>query len=181
MKSTGSNDITTLLSGQATTLTEIGPEGYKLFYGLLILAGLILVLMIAGWIRKRKGFTPYKVIRKKIKTEIKLTKNKLYFPDYITLIIHNKGNADVDIDRPLLEFSNFMLKRKFKLKGVDNYHFYPLYLETGKTHTLRIDLARFYNHDKRLKKYPKVTVTVNTIKGRKLGRKSIMLRKTLFR
>jgi hypothetical protein len=161
--------------------TEIGPEGFKLLLVVLIIAAFVLFTFIRNRIRQNKNYTHYKVLRKKEEVEINLEKNRLYFPDFLTLTIHNTGKADIDIARPLLVFKNLMMERKFKLSGLNNYHFYPLYLVAGKTHTLRIDLERFYGYDKRLKRFPKVTVLISNVKGKKLGKKSIMLRKTLFR
>jgi hypothetical protein len=110
-----------------------------------------------------------------------LGKDRVYYPDNLQLKIKNTGSSDIDLDRPLLVFDNFWIKRKFRLKGFDNYSFYPLYLERGKTHTLPIDLNRFYTHDKSLKKFPKTKVIVFDVKGRKLGSTSVFLRKTLFK
>lgn len=105
----------------------------------------------------------------------------MYFPDIIKMEVKNSGNIDIDLDKPLLILDNFWLKRKFKLKGMDNRIFYPLFLEKGKTHTLNIDLNRFYLHDKKLKKYPKAIIVLSDVKGKRLGRKSIYLRKTLVK
>ena len=95
--------------------------------------------------------------------------------------VKNAGNSDIDLGQPLLVFDNFWLKRKFKLKGMENRTFYPLYLEKGKTHTLQIDLTRFYSHDKKLKKFPKAKISVFNVKGKRLKSKSIYLRKTLIK
>ena len=113
--------------------------------------------------------------------QVTLEKDRLYYPDVLTLTVKNTGNVDLDLDKPLLIFDNFWLKRKFKIKGMENYTFYPLYLEKNKTHTLEIYLNRFYSHDKRLKRYPKVKIIISDVKGRRLGKKSIFLRKTLFK
>ena len=105
----------------------------------------------------------------------------MYYPDYLKLTVKNSGNTDVDLDRPLMIFDNFWLKRRFRLNGMDNRLFYPLYLERGKIHTLDVDLYRFYRHDKRLKKFPKVKIVVSDVKGRRLASKAVYLRKTLFK
>ena len=62
-----------------------------------------------------------------------------------------------------------------------NRTFYPQYLEKGKTHTLQIDLTRFYSHDKSLKKFPKAKIVISDVKGKRLGSTSVYLRKTLFK
>jgi hypothetical protein len=96
------------------------------------------------------------------------------------LRIDNIGKYDVDLDRPLLSFENSYTERKFRLRGTNRYHFYPLYLDAGKAHTLDIDLRQFYQYDRKLKRLPKVTVTIFDVQNRRLGKKSIRLRKTLF-
>jgi len=111
---------------------------------------------------------------------LSLEKNRLYYPDYLTMTVTNTRSSDLDIDNPLLIFSNFWIKRKFRLKGTGNHVFYPLLLEAGKKHDLTIDLNHFYRHDKRLKRYPKVTICIRDVSGRFSVSKSMMLRKTLF-
>ena len=105
----------------------------------------------------------------------------MYYPDKLELTIKNTGNTYVDLDRPMLVFDNFWLKRKFRLSGAGKRLFYPLYLEKGQKHTLEIDINRFYRHDKRLKKFPKTKIIAYDIKGKRLGSKSVYLRKTLFK
>ena len=152
---------------------EIGPEGDKLLI-------FIVVIALLGK-KKRKGKKIKGPFIKKRKLKIELGKDALYYPDTLELMVRNHGNTDLDLDKPLLVFDNFWLKRKFRIKGMDNHTFYPLYLEQGKTHQLQIDLNRFYSHDKSLKKYPKAKITVFDVKGKRLGSKSVYLRKTLFK
>jgi hypothetical protein len=165
----------------AQAQNEIGPEGHKLIWIMLFFVLLVAALFIGTnsfiKINKKKA----EPIFKRRKTAISLVKSSLYYPDFLTLTIQNTGNVDVDIDRPLLVFDNFWLKRKFKIKGLENRSLYPLFLEKGKTHSLQIDLNRFYYHDKSLKKYPKAMVSVFDVHGKKLARKSVYLRKTLIK
>ena len=73
------------------------------------------------------------------------------------------------------------IKGKFRIKGMDYHSFYPLFLEQGKTHQLKIDLNRFYSHDKSIKKFPKTKIYLKDVKGKKLGSKAVFLRKTLVK
>jgi hypothetical protein len=158
----------------------IGPEGDKLLWGLgivVVFVGLVLITSL----KKGNNSTSKRPLIKKRKVKVELGKDSLYYPDNLVLKIKNSGNSDVDLDQPLLVFDNFWLKRKFRLKGTGNRIFYPLYLEKDKTHTLQIDLTRFYSHDKSLKKYPKAKVSVFDVQGKRLGSKSVFLRKTLFK
>ena len=178
----GISIIILLIQGKALfAQNEIGPEGHKLLWALL------LVVLIAGaflFFLKPAKKNQKKINRslfKSYKLSISLEKDRLYYPDNLSLIVKNSGNADIDLDQPLLEFDNFWMKRKFKIKGMGSHSFYPLYLEKGKTHTLQIDLTRFYQHDKSLKKFPKAKIILSDVKGKKMGSKSIFMRKTLFR
>jgi hypothetical protein len=158
---------------------EIGPDGDKL----LIIFTVFVIIGLGGLLlnrleRKGKKKKPVFQFRR---INVNLEKDRLYYPDTLTLTVKNTGNVDLDLDRPLLVFDNFWLKRKFKVKGMRNRTFYPLYLEKGKTHILEIDINHFYTHDKRLKRFPKVRISIFDVKGRRLGSKSIFLRKTLFK
>lgn len=160
---------------------EIGPEGHKLLWVFLVIVLISLAFIFTTkpfnkkQKKERKPFFPNRRLL------VELKKDALYYPDNLTLTVKNTGNIDFDIDKPLLVFDNFWLKRKFKLKGMDNRTFYPLYLEKGKSHTLQIDLHRFYGHDKKLKKFPKAKIYLSDIKGKKLASRSVFLRKTLFK
>ncbi len=158
---------------------EVGPEGEKLVWVILVLSVIIfaIFLQFRGKGKKSKSSPLFKRSR----VVLKLEKDSLYYPDNLTFKVKNAGNTDIDLDRPMLVFDNFWLKRKFRLKGSDNRTFYPLYLEKGKTHTLQIDLNRFYSHDKSLKKFPKAKVVAMDVTGKRLGSKSVYLRKTLFK
>ncbi len=155
---------------------EVGPDGGKLLWLLLILLAIIIIFIVL----MRKGNKKRPLFsREKIK--IDLDKDRMYYPDYLTLNVKNAGNIDIDLDRPLLVFDNFWLKRKFRLSGTNNRVFYPLYMSKGYNHTLNIDLNHFYSYDKKLKRYPKVKISIFNIKGKRLGSSSIYLRKTLIK
>jgi hypothetical protein len=159
--------------------SEVGPEGDKLAWLLILLIPLAVYFIIPRFRIKKTGKNkPFlKITREKVTLE----KDRLYFPDYLKLTLKNKGNTDVDIDRPLLIFDNFWMKRKFRLKGTNYNRFYPLYLVAGKIHTLQIDLNGFYNHDKKLIKYSRAKIIIFNVKGKRLGSQTVFLRKTLFR
>lgn len=173
-----------LFIGKSTQLfaqNEVGPEGDKLIWILLFVVVFIIFLFLNGKNKQPKNAFNFKSLFKVNRVKIELKKNKLYYPDYITINLENSGNSDIDLDKPMLVFDNFWLKRNFRIKGMNNRTFYPLYLEKGKSHTLEIDLNQFYSHDKRLKKYPKIRINLYDIKNRKLGSSSIFIRKTLFK
>jgi len=158
---------------------EVGPEGHKLvWFALVLIVAGIGVFFWANSEKSKPGFNmPF---LKKQKVRVELTKDRLYYPDYIELTVTNTGKTDVDIDAPLLVFSGMWYSRKFKLKGTNNNHYYPLYLMQGQNHRLNIDLNRFYGFDKSLKRLPRVKVVVSDVNGKKLGSRKVLLRKTLF-
>ena len=158
---------------------EIGPDGDKLLFILLFVIALVLLFFVLNRFG-RKGKTKKPFFQRR-RAKVYIEKDRLYYPDTLTLTVKNTGNIYLDLDRPLLIFEGFWSKRKFKIKGIGSNTFYPLYLEKGKTHTLEIDINHFYAHDKRLKRFPKVKIIIFDIKGRRLGSNNIFLRKTLFR
>ncbi len=165
---------------QVTGVNVKGPDGYA-FLGILITLLLPLVIyLIVRLIGKRSRKTGNRFFLRKHTLALTLDKNKLYHPESLRMAVRNTGNTDVDIDRPMLVFSWYLLQRKFKLKGTEGYHFYPLLLEPGKVHELSIDLGHFYRYDPHLKKFPKITIAVNSIDGSCSVKKSVRIRKTLF-
>lgn len=160
---------------------EIGPEGHKLWWGLLFVVFLLAIFLFSGKKvgGKKASSSGFSFGNKRVK--LTLEKSSLYYPDELKLTVKNTGNSAIDLEKPLLVFDNFWLKRKFKIKGQDNYSFYPLFLEKGKTHTLQISIDRFYQHDKRLRKYPKLKLVISDVNGKKLGSTSVFIRKTFFK
>lgn len=166
----------------ASAVTVKGPDGYALLWALLFLLGLPVLYFLIRLLgnRKRGARSAGSVwVRKKISIEVQ--KDRKYYPDFIRIQVKNTGKKDIDLAQPLLIFRNFWTKRKFRLKGTNRYSFYPLLLEPGRSHDLSIDLNHFYRHDKRLKKYPRITIVVSDVQGKTFPARSIMLRKTLFR
>jgi hypothetical protein len=173
--------VSLLFSKLLFAQNEVGPDGDKLLWVIMVVVALSVVFLLfhktgeKSTSSKRRPFFAFRNVR------VKLTKDRMYYPDTLELTIKNIGNTYVDLDRPLLVFDNFWLKRKFRLNGAGSRIFYPLYLEKGQEHTLEIDINHFYRHDKSLKKFPKTKVIAYDVKGKRLGSKSVYLRKTLFK
>lgn len=144
---------------------------------LILLAGVLLLVGIRFLIRRIK-YTNWSV---KQKVRVEIGKSRLYYPEFIALTLTNTGSSDIDIDRPLLVFDNWWLKRKFRISGVEGRSVYPLYLEKGKSHSLNIDLSPFYGYDRKLKGYAKINIIIYNVKGKYLGKHSVFLRKTFFK
>ena len=144
---------------------------------LVLLAGVLLFVVIRFLIGKIK-YTNWSV---KQKVRVEIGKSRLYYPEYIALTVTNTGSSDIDIDRPLLVFDIWWLKRKFRISGVEGRQVYPLYLAKGKSHSLNIDLSPFYGYDRKLKRYPKINIIIYNVNGKYLGKHSVFLRKTFFK
>lgn len=171
-----------LLAAQPAATVEVkGPDGYVLLTGIALIVAIPLIFVLYRVIRPSSKSRGGRKFWKRKKLVIELSKDRLYYPDLIKMSVTNKGNIDIDLEQPLLIFRNMWGKRKFRIKGTNRYSFYPLLLEPGKSHEVTIDLNHFYKHDKRLKKYPRITVVVSEVNGKRFRPKSIMLRKTLFR
>ena len=171
--------LLSLLALPSMANNEIGPEGHKLILILIvIIVAIFFAVLLLKSIGKTSGIKEIFVRQKKIAVSLK--KDRLYYPDILELDITNIGKGDVDIAKPLLIFSSLWFKRKFILKGTSSYQFYPLFLGQGQSHKLNIDLNRFYMHDKSLKRLPHVKVVIYEEKGKRLGSRKVLLRKTLF-
>jgi hypothetical protein len=166
-------------SGTLLASNEVGPEGHKLLWILLLLAiAVVAAFFLLTQNKSKSGFRIGFSTGKKVKVELK--KDRLYYPQYLELTVTNNGKNDVDLAGPLLILKGFWYKRKFKLKGTNQNWFYPVFLSRNQSHILHIDLHRFYGFDKTLKGLPKAKVVVSDVNGRHLGSRQVMLRKTLF-
>lgn len=156
-----------------------GPAGYKLI--LLILAVIVLLLAFP-WFRKgrkkEKASFHLPFVGRRLKVD--LLQDRRYRPRTLTLVVKNISRKDVDIEAPVIIFRKLLSIRKFKLKGVDRYQIYPLYLEAGKKHELRIILSVFHDYDKALRKYYWSKILLHDTNGRKYKTRYVTLRKSLF-
>lgn len=161
--------------------TEVPPEGDKLVWIIAILLGLpILLILISNKLLKKnkQNRKPFSISWSRLKVE--LSKNKAYRPNVLLLKVTNKSRRAIDLEAPVLCFRKIWSKRKFKLKGINRNKIYPLYLEAGKTHELRIDLSVFYKHDRKLKRFHRAKVRLIDTKGKKYSSSFVTLRKSLF-
>jgi hypothetical protein len=118
--------------------------------------------------------------RQKKKLEILLDKDRLYLPKTLFLTVKNTGNEPIDINNPVVVFSQYFIRRKLKLKGSEGRNYYPLFLDPGMSHELSIDMNSFFQYDPSLKKYSRLTVYITELNGKVSGSKSIKVRKSLF-
>lgn len=161
---------------------QIGPEGYKLFWMAVFVVLFVGIKLLSSFIRERKGYKPrrWKSWFKRKKLEIELTKDRLVRPKILTARIKNTGTSYVDLEAPVLIFRKLWSIRKFRLKRVNNQEIYPLYLEAGKTHTVTIELSRFFEHDRKLKRFYWGRIVLEDVDGRRFKSRHVSLRKSLY-
>lgn len=160
---------------------EIQPEGDKLIWIIVVLMVLpvLYYLLFHKLFQKKITLSGFNQLWKR-SLKVELIKDRQYRPNVLTLKVLNRSRKDVDLDMPTLYFRKLWTKRKFKLKGVDRYEIYPLYLEAGKTHELRIDLSVFFNYDRKLKRYLWAKVRVTDAGGKRYSSRYVTLRRSLF-
>jgi hypothetical protein len=131
--------------------------------------------------RITKNIKPIKISRffKKVKLEIKLEKDKPLRPQLLTMTIRNSGKNEADIDAPVLEFRKIWTNRKFKLNGINGNAIYPMLIDAGKAHQLRIETSTFHQYDRSIKSFYWARVIVTDVDGRKWKSNSVKLRKSL--
>ncbi|HKJ43617.1 MAG TPA: hypothetical protein VKA27_16085 [Sunxiuqinia sp.] len=160
---------------------EIRPEGGTLLWiiAVLLLLPIIYYLVFHVLFKRGKSTTNPKFWWKR-RLKVELTKDRKYRPRVLTLKVQNRSSKDIDLEAPVIHFRKLWTKRKFKLKGIDRYEIYPLYLEAGKTHELRIDLSVFFNYDRKLRRFLWAKVRLTNTQGKKYSSRSVTLRKSLF-
>ncbi|WP_423130332.1 hypothetical protein [Gaoshiqia sp. Z1-71] len=159
---------------------EVGPDGYLLLWFLIIPAVVALIWIFVRWLKNNGKAKPAGPSFSFRRLTVDLKKDRKHRPNTLTLLIRNNRSRDVDIEAPVLLFRKLWSIRKFKLKGINRYQIYPLYLEAGKSHELRISLAVFHEHDRGLRKYYWAKILLQDTRGRKYASKYVTLRKSLF-
>ncbi len=160
---------------------EVGPEGWKLW-----MIPMLLLLILGAYLLSRRQTikkpdshkTKFSFSLKRI--TVYLHKDRDFRPKVLIIKVKNNRRKDVDIEAPVLVFRKLWSKRKFKLKGMNRYEIYPLYLEAGKEHELQVNLSVFHEHDRSIRKFYWAKVFVSDTKGRKYSSKYVTLRKSLY-
>lgn len=161
--------------------TPVNPEGYKLLWFVVLIVVFAGIGFLYQLLQKKKSkSTTTKSRFKRKKLDIVLTKDRLVRPKILTITITNIGSRYIDLEAPVLEFRKLWSKRKFKLKRVNNQEIYPLYLEEGKKHIVKIELSRFFEHDKKLKRFYWACIFLQDIGGKRFKSKRVSLRKSLY-
>lgn len=150
----------------------VEPEGYKMAW----VVSFIALIAFLYWL-----FSGKKIKWKTGRVKLELSKNKLYRPTNITMVVRNNSNGPVEIENPVIRFRRIRGSRAFKVKNINSRNIYPLYLDSGQSHDVTVAFSPFFQHDKKLKRFPRVRVEVKIKNGRVLKSKYVLRYSTLFR
>ena len=161
---------------------ETDPEKLQLIRIIAVL--LTILIVIIGWeawnfslkIKNSGGFFRF---LKKVKLEVVLEKDRLFRPQVLTITITNTGKYEADLDAPILEFRKIWTKRKFKLNGIKGQQVFPLFLNPGITHQIRVETVTFHQYDREIKSFYWARIYVSDIDGRKWKSNRVKLCKSL--
>lgn len=145
---------------------------------LLVLLAILIAYEIRRTFRNRSRGNLFRIFRK-IRLQITLDKDRNFRPQVLTLTIRNTGKREAKIEAPVLEYSKIWSKRKFKLNGVNGNQIYPMFIDPGKMHLLRIETATFHQYDRSIKSYYWARIKVRDVDGRKWRSNAVKLRKSL--
>jgi len=156
-------------------------EKETLVWIILVMTIPFLFVLFVFIFRISKNIRPIKLSRflRVVKLEVKLEKDKPLRPQLLTMTIRNTGKNEADIDAPVLEFRKIWTKRKFKLSGINGNAIYPMFIDTGKSHQLRIETSTFHQYDRSIKSFYWARVIVTDADGRLWKSNSVKLRKSL--
>jgi hypothetical protein len=156
-------------------------EKETLVWIILLMAIPFLFVLAAFIFRITRNIKPIKLSRffRQVKLEVRLEKDKPLRPQWLTMTIRNTGKNEADIDAPVLEFRKIWTKRKFKLSGINGNAIYPMFIDSGKTHQLRIETSTFHQYDRSIKSFYWARVFVTDVDGRQWKSNSVKLRKSL--
>ncbi len=138
----------------------------------------VLAFEIRRFVRNRTTGNLFRFF-KRIKLEVTLGKDRTFRPQVLTLNIKNTGTRDVNIEAPVLIYSKIWTKRKFRLNGKNGNQIYPMFIDPGKMHHLRIETSTFHQYDRTIKSFYWAQITVRDVDGRNWRSNVVKLRKSL--
>jgi hypothetical protein len=168
------------LQSFVSRLTE-GVEKETLIWIVLVLSILLLAILFfeARTVIQNNHSISFSRFFRKVHLVISLDKDRPFRPQVLTMTIRNTGKNEADINAPVLEYRKIWSTRKFKLNGVSGNQIYPMFIDAGKVHQLRIETSTFHNYDRSIKSYYWARVLVSDVEGRKWRSNRVKLRKSL--
>jgi hypothetical protein len=172
-----------VFAGSLLFLDELlsGVEKGTLIVIIFVLTLLIVAMVgfeIVRFARNEGKGSPLNPFRR-VKLFVFLDKDRMFYPQMLTLTIKNRGKRGVQIEAPVLEFRKVWSKRRFKLNGTNKNVLYPTYVDGLEKHQLFIETERFYHYDREIRSYYWVRVYVSDVEGRKWKSNDVKLRKSL--
>ncbi len=156
-------------------------EKETLVWIVLILAAILLTIMgleLRKYVRNNRSISFTRFFRK-VQLVVSLQKDRPLRPQVLTMTIRNTGKNEADINAPVLEFRKIWTTRKFKLNGISGNQIYPMFIDAGKVHQLRIETATFHQYDRSIRSYYWARILVSDVEGRKWRSNKVKLRKSL--
>lgn len=145
---------------------NVGPEGYKIFWGIAAL----LVPLIVYYLWKRIPWSRlFRANQSREPSNEELSLSLLGEPEFrpIVLYLRMKNHSDrtMDIEAPVIVFKRWRSSRKFRIRKVNESEIYPLLLDAGQTHELTVQLEPFYRKEPILRTATRVRVEVAEVNG----------------
>jgi len=160
---------------------ELSPAVSTLLKWALIIIVLLIVFFIFNSTRAFAKGTPGKKLsfRKRtqsIDVEITLIKSRRFNPSNIGMMVTNTGTKEIDLYAPVIIFSRWFTKRKFRILKVEHSEIYPILLEPGKTSALDILLDQFYEAVPGLQLACRMSVEMKDRNGKRFKSRTIRLK-----
>jgi len=149
---------------------------------IIVVLSILLILVLFSDLRKvirNNHSISFSRLFRKVHLVVSLDKDRPFRPQVLTMTIRNTGKNEADINAPVLEFRKIWTSRKFKLNGVSGNQIYPMYINAGIAHQLRIETSTFHQYDRSIKSYYWARILVSDVEGRKWRSNRVKLRRSL--
>ena len=158
--------------GGLPVLHAVGPEGYKMIWGLTVLIAPLIIYLVwekIPWQHLSKGKPGQRSGNPGF--SVSLTGEPEFRPIVLYLRITNDSDRTIDVKAPVIVFRRWRSSRRFRIRKVNESEIYPLLLDPGHSHELTIHLEPFYRKNARLRTATRVQVEVGEVnkKARKIS------------
>jgi hypothetical protein len=145
---------------------SVGPEGYKIIWGLAALLAPVMAYLV--WKKVRWNGLIGRGRRRKpgiSELSLSLTGEPEFRPIVLYLRITNDSGRTIDVEAPVIVFKRWRSSRKFRIRTVNEAEIYPILLDPGQSHELSIQLEAFYRKESVLRMATRVRVEVGEVNG----------------
>lgn len=156
----------TLSVNSLSALHNVGPEGYKILWGLAALLVPLIVYYLWRRVSWRRLFSASKNSESgNGELSLSLSGEPEFRPIVLYVRMKNHSDRTIDIGAPVIVFKRWRSSRKFRIRKVNESEIYPLLLDAGQTHELTIQLEPFYRKEPILRTATRVRVEVAEVNG----------------